>query len=172
MIDLLIIVGAELTVLFSVAAMNIYRLRTDVLTGPYIQRAADQSAGVDMRVLAGQPQTEWPPGLGDGVCRNESILIQEPPVVGESPGLNSPEMPIADRISALTMLAASIGFNERNVFPLKDTAGSMSADDGLEPNSPMASDQNAIASNVAWTSSDQGTIRSDPTVHVPTKIRA
>ena len=36
--DLLVILGAQVTLLLSVAIMNIYRWRTDVLIGPYISR--------------------------------------------------------------------------------------------------------------------------------------
>jgi hypothetical protein len=36
--DLLVILGVQVTLLLSVAIMNIYRWRTDVLIGPYISR--------------------------------------------------------------------------------------------------------------------------------------
>lgn len=137
MLDLLVIVGAQLTVLLSMAAMNVYRLRTDVLTGPYIQSATDQSADAHMSVLTGQPQMEWPPGPGDGICSGESISTREPP------------------------LAEAL---------LKDTAGSIGADDRPEPSSPMTSDLNAGASTVASRSSSQRTIRLDPTGHARMKI--
>lgn len=172
MLDLLVIIGAQLTVLFSIAAMNIYRLRTDVLTGCYIQSAADQSADADVRVLTGQPQTELPPGPGDGVCCIEGTSTHGPPSVEESPSPNSLEMPTTDRISALTTLAASLGFNERGILLFRDTTGSIGADDQFEPSSPMTSDLNARASNVASRSSGRGAIGLDPTGHVPKKIHA
>jgi hypothetical protein len=36
--ELLIVLGTEVTLLLSVAAMKVYRWRTDVLTGPYMWR--------------------------------------------------------------------------------------------------------------------------------------
>jgi len=38
MVELLVILGAQVTLLLSVAIMNIYRWRTDVLIGPYISK--------------------------------------------------------------------------------------------------------------------------------------
>jgi hypothetical protein len=36
MAELLVVLGAEVTLLLSIAAMNVYRWRTDVLAGPYV----------------------------------------------------------------------------------------------------------------------------------------
>ena len=38
MVELLVILGAQVTLLLSVAIMNIYRWRTDVLIGPYVSK--------------------------------------------------------------------------------------------------------------------------------------
>jgi len=38
MIELLVLLGFEVTLLLAIAAMRAYRWRTDVLTGPYIRR--------------------------------------------------------------------------------------------------------------------------------------
>jgi hypothetical protein len=159
MLDILVVVGAQLTVLFSIAAMKIYRLRTDVLTGPYIQSAADQSAGADIRVLIGRPRLERPPELGNGVCYSESVSIHKPALVEESPSPNALEMPTIDRISGLTTLAASL--DQRDILLFQDTAGPKGAEDRLEPNSPMASDLKASTLKVAARLSGQGIIRLD-----------
>jgi hypothetical protein len=172
MLDILVIVGAQLTVLFSIAAMKIYRSRTDVLTGPYIQSAADQSAGADIRVLIGRPQLERPPELGNGVCYSESVPIHKPALVEESPSPNALDMPTIDRISGLTTLAASLGSYQHDILLFQDTAGPKGADDRLEPNSPMASDLKAGTLKVAARLSGQGMIRLDLIGNAPMKIRA
>ena len=48
--ELLVVLGALVTLLLSIAGMNIYRWRTDVLTGPYISNRDHEQTIPDSRM--------------------------------------------------------------------------------------------------------------------------
>ncbi len=177
MLDLLVIVGAELTLLFSIAAMKIYRSRADILTGRYILGPVDQPTDAHAGALMERPQPAWPQQLAwpqrpvSGVCGSENAPIQEPRPLKERSGIGSPDPPTTERILALTTLAASLGLFDPDIPP-KDTADPTGADDRLEPSSPITSDLEARTLSVASRSSSQGLIRLDMVGDVPVKLRA
>jgi hypothetical protein len=49
-VDLAVIIGAQLALLLSIVAMKIYVRRTDVLSGRYLHRDRDQSSTLDEHV--------------------------------------------------------------------------------------------------------------------------
>src|SRR6267378_8503057 len=48
--ELIVVVGALVTLVLSIAGMNIYRWRTDVLTGPYISNRDHEQTIPDSRM--------------------------------------------------------------------------------------------------------------------------
>jgi hypothetical protein len=62
--ELLVVLGALVTLVLSIAGMNIYRRRTDVLTGPYISNRDHQQTISDKGTdkLNGQQPEKGAPG--------------------------------------------------------------------------------------------------------------
>ena len=52
--ELIVVLGALVTLVLSIVGMNIYRWRTDVLTGPYISNR--------------DHELKWTPELGPGIA--------------------------------------------------------------------------------------------------------
>jgi hypothetical protein len=62
--ELLVVLGALVSLVLSIAGMNIYRRRADVLTGPYILNRNHQQTIPDNRIdeLKGQQREKGAPG--------------------------------------------------------------------------------------------------------------
>ena len=55
--ELIVVLGALVTLVLSIAGMNIYRWRTDVLTGPYISNRDHEQTIPDSRMDRVDPAT-------------------------------------------------------------------------------------------------------------------